>query len=93
MSEKTLPENKPLRIAQSYRMQWEDAQDCHVLLFPEGMIKLNASASEILGLCDGRLNGVEIIAALRRKFPGAELEQDVREFLSAAHANGWICTA
>ena len=27
-----------------YRLQWEDAQQCHVLLFPEGMIKLNGPA-------------------------------------------------
>ena len=36
------------RIARGHRMQFEPAQDCHVLLYPEGMITLNPSAAEIL---------------------------------------------
>ena len=31
-----------------FRLQFEPVQDCWVLLYPEGMIKLNASAAEIL---------------------------------------------
>jgi coenzyme PQQ biosynthesis enzyme PqqE len=31
-----------------FRLQWEAAQKAHVLLYPEGMIKLNGSAGEIL---------------------------------------------
>ena len=31
-----------------YRYQYEPAQKGHVLLYPEGMIKLNASAGQIL---------------------------------------------
>ena len=27
--------------ARGFRLQWEPAQDCHVLLYPEGMVKLN----------------------------------------------------
>ncbi|MED5333233.1 MAG: pyrroloquinoline quinone biosynthesis peptide chaperone PqqD, partial [Pseudomonadota bacterium] len=36
-----------------FRMQYEKAQGCYVLLFPEGMIKLNPSAAEILKRVDG----------------------------------------
>jgi pyrroloquinoline quinone biosynthesis protein D len=42
------------RIAAGHRMQFEPAQDCHVLLYPEGMVTLNPSAAEILGRCDGQ---------------------------------------
>jgi pyrroloquinoline quinone biosynthesis protein D len=35
-------------IDRKFRLQWEAAQNAHVLLYPEGMIKLNASAGEIL---------------------------------------------
>lgn len=85
-----LPEDQPLRISASYRMQWEPAQNCDVLLYPEGMVKLNAAASEILSLCDGSRDLHAILGELFRKFPGADLEQDVRDFLGNAHQRGWI---
>ena len=28
-----------------YRLQWEAVQNAHVLLYPEGMVKLNDSAA------------------------------------------------
>ena len=28
------------KIAAHHRFQWEKAQDCYVILFPEGMVKL-----------------------------------------------------
>ena len=40
-------------IGRGFRLQWEAAQNAHVLLYPEGMIKLNGSAGEILKRCDG----------------------------------------
>ncbi|MCK5498318.1 MAG: pyrroloquinoline quinone biosynthesis peptide chaperone PqqD, partial [Gammaproteobacteria bacterium] len=45
----TVPE-----IASTHRFQWEEVQDCHVILYPEGMVKLGDSSSEILKLCDGK---------------------------------------
>ena len=41
------------KIAAHHRFQWEKAQDCYVILFPEGMVKLNGSAGEVLNLVDG----------------------------------------
>lgn len=74
-----------------YRMQWEAAQQAHVLLYPEGMITLNESASEILSLCRGQLTIAEIIHTLEQKFPQAgPLADDVYEFLTVALSNGWI---
>ncbi len=35
-------------INRQFRLQWEAAQDKYVLLYPEGMVKLNGSAGEIL---------------------------------------------
>ena len=54
-----------------------------VLLYPEGIIELNETASEILSHCDGRTLG-EIVAALAEEYdadPGA-LAADVRETLA-----------
>ena len=36
------------RLRRGFRLQWEPVQNCHVLLYPEGMMKLNDSAGEIL---------------------------------------------
>jgi pyrroloquinoline quinone biosynthesis protein D len=73
-----------------FRFQWEEAQGCHVLLYPEGMIKLNQSAGAILKYCDGTRGFAAIVHALEQEFPGTELEADVREFLEVAHEQGWV---
>ena len=65
-------------------------QQAHVLLFPEGMVKLNESAAAILGLCDGTRDLAEIINDLTLKFPAAELAAEVHSFLEVAHGRGWI---
>jgi pyrroloquinoline quinone biosynthesis protein D len=61
-----------------------------VLLYPEGMVKLNPSAGEILKRVDGARSVAEVIADLERAFPGADLGKDVMAFLEAAHERGWI---
>ena len=77
-------------LASMFRFQWEEAQQCHVLLYPEGMIKLNQSAGEILKLCDGQRDVAAIIAALEAKFQASGVTGDVLEFLEVAHGNRWI---
>lgn len=73
-----------------FRFQWEEAQDCYVILYPEGMVKLSQSAGEILQRCDGERAVADIIATLGDAFPGVDLSNDVKNFLETAHANGWI---
>jgi len=78
------------RIARLYRMQWEEAQQAHVLLFPEGMVKLNGSAGEILRRCNGEGTVAEIVAELERAFSRAGLAPDVEAFLRMATDKGWV---
>jgi pyrroloquinoline quinone biosynthesis protein D len=78
------------KIARLYRLQWEEAQKAHVLLFPEGMVKLNASAGEILRRCDGVRTTAEIIAELEVAFEAKNLGPDVDAFLEHAVAKGWV---
>ena len=80
------------RIAPGFRLQWEPAQNCHVLLYPEGMVKLNQSAGEILSCCDGQRDVAAIVAALEAKFNAQGLEKDVRAFLDIAAQQRWITT-
>ena len=37
----TLAVDSRPRVGRGFRLQWEQAQGCHVLLYPEGMVKLN----------------------------------------------------
>ncbi len=79
-------------IPTTHRLQWEQAQDCYVILYPEGMVKLNASSAEILKCCDGKRDVKTIIEDLQKQYSEANIEKDVLNFLEVAHVNGWIRT-
>lgn len=86
----------PARIAarpalgRGFRLQWEPAQQAHVLLYPEGMVKLNGSAGEILKRCDGARTVGEIIADLEAAFATTGLTKDITAFMSLALENRWL---
>ena len=77
-------------IAHGMRLQWEPAQEAHVLLYPEGMVKLNGSAGAILARCDGVRTVAEIVADLERTFGAADLAADVTAFVELALARRWL---
>ena len=85
-----LARDRPIAIAPGFRLQWEDAQNAHVLLFPEGMVRLSESAGAILSRCDGERTLDGVLDALHEAFPGADLDADVIEFLTIALEKGWI---
>lgn len=78
------------RVGSGFRLQWEAAQNAHVLLYPEGMVKLNGSAGAILSECDGERTLAEIVAALEAAFDATGLGDDVRAFVEMAVKNGWV---
>lgn len=86
-------EKQTISIAPSHRLQWEEAQDAFVLLYPEGMVTLNPSASEILKRCDGSRCAKQILEDLKSTFPEADLETEVTQFLELARERGWILTS
>ena len=79
-------------VARPFRFQWEEAQACFVLLYPEGMVKLNPAAGEILKRCDGQRTVDDIIGELEEQFSVADLANDVLEFFVEADGKGWIAT-
>lgn len=79
-------------VAKPFRFQWEEAQSCFVLLYPEGMVKLNPAAGEILKRCDGQRTVDDIISELQAQFSVADLSDDVLEFFVEADGKGWIAT-
>jgi pyrroloquinoline quinone biosynthesis protein D len=82
-------DDKPA-IASMYRLQYEPAQGAWVLLYPEGMVKLNAPAGEILRRCSGELSVHELIGELQRDYARDDLRGDVCEFLEQAYGRGWL---
>ena len=50
----------PIKFSRTHRLQWEEAQQKDVILYPEGMVELNQSSAEILKLCDGTRNLAQI---------------------------------
>jgi pyrroloquinoline quinone biosynthesis protein D len=82
--------NAKPKLARLFRMQYEEAQQGYVLLYPEGMVKLNQSASEILKRCDGERDVHAIIADIEQSFNATGLEKDVTGFLEIAIERGWI---
>ena len=78
-------------IALHHRFQWEEAQNCYVILFPEGMVKLNGGAGEVLNLLDGERTVADIVTELKAKFPDApDLDQDIIGMLELAVEKAWL---
>ena len=77
-------------LSSRFRMQWEEAQQAWVLLYPEGMVKLSASAAEILKRCDGSRDVPALVADLETAFDATGLEPDVRAFLDMARQQQWV---
>jgi len=85
-----IPDCERPAIGHGFRLQWEAAQNAHVLLYPEGMVRLNTSAGEILRRCDGAHSVGEIVAELEQVFARKGLTGDVIAFVSMAKQRGWL---
>lgn len=77
-------------LRRMFRLQWEDAQQSWVLLYPEGLVTLNPSAAAILHRCDGSRTVAQIIDELQQAYAQASLAADVHAFVSHAAARGWL---
>ena len=82
-------ETRP-RVGAGFRLQWEPAQECHVLLYPEGMVKLNGSAGEIMKRCDGERRIAAIVSELETAFNAQGLQGDVLAFVEMAAKQRWL---
>lgn len=85
-----MQQEKSLVVNNHFQLQWEDKQDCFVLLYPEGMVQLNQSAGEIMNLCDGKNTCNDIIEQLEKKFETNDLKSNITEFLEDAMGRNWV---
>ena len=81
--------NAVLEIDPKYLFRWEEPQQAYVMLYPEGVVKLNETGAAILQLCDGINSGAEIISELNEKYT-TDVTDSIYKFLEVAHAKGWI---
>ena len=87
----TLNTDLPIQFSRTHRLQWEEAQQSHVILFPEGMVKLNGSAGEVLSLVDGKNSVDQIVNALKEKFKDVDgIEKDILSMIQFALDKAWI---
>jgi pyrroloquinoline quinone biosynthesis protein D len=82
-----------LKLKGIFRLQWEPVQEAHVLLYPEGMVKLNQSAGEILKRCDGTRDIDMLIKDLQQAFNAQGIGDEVRLFVAEAERRGWLESA
>jgi pyrroloquinoline quinone biosynthesis protein D len=90
MSARATNQQCRIRLAPGRHVHAEKPRDCHVLLYPAGMVQLNECAAAILALCDGTRTREEIIEHILPRTREADLAVDVRAFLDVARERGWI---
>lgn len=90
MTNTITPENWAPRLADGIRLQYEAAQSGWVLLYPEGMVQLNQSATEILKLCDGTRQIDTIVKELETLFNATGIESEIRQLISEGQRRGWV---
>ena len=78
------------KLSRGYRMQYEQVQSAWVLLYPEGMVKLNDSSAEILRRCNGERSIDAMVADLEILFNAKGIAPQVRELLHEGMRRGWI---
>jgi pyrroloquinoline quinone biosynthesis protein D len=78
------------RLVTGARLRYDEVREEHVLLVPEGVVRLNPTAAEVLELCDGDHSLNEIVGALSARYDGTDLHGDVRELVDAMAQRGLV---
>jgi pyrroloquinoline quinone biosynthesis protein D len=81
------------RLVTGARLRYDEVREEHVLLVPEGVVRLNPTAAEVLELCDGERSLDDIVGALSARYDGADVRDDVRELVDAMAQRGLVVDA
>ena len=81
------------RLVTGARLRYDDVREEHVLLIPEGAVRLNPTAAEVLELCDGERSLDDIVGALSARYGGADVRDDVLELVDAMAQRGLVVDA
>ncbi len=75
------------------RLRYDEVREEHLLLVPEGAVRLNPSAAEVLELCDGEHSLEEIVGVLTARYNGSDVAADVRGLVDAMAQRGLLVDA
>jgi pyrroloquinoline quinone biosynthesis protein D len=81
------------RLVTGARLQYDDVREEHVLLIPEGVVRLNPTAADVLELCDGERSLDAIVGAVSARYDGADVREDVQELVAAMAQRGLVVDA
>ena len=81
------------RLVTGARLRYDEVREEHVLLVPEGAVRLNPTAAEVLELCDGERSLDEIVEVLSARYAGADVRDDVRELVDGMAQRGLLVDA
>jgi pyrroloquinoline quinone biosynthesis protein D len=81
------------RLATGARLRYDEVREEHLLLVPEGAVRLNATAADVLALCDGERSLDAIVGELSARYDGADVRDDVQELLDAFAQRGLVTDA
>ena len=81
------------RLVTGARLRYDEVREEHVLLIPEGVVRLNPTAAEVLELCDGERSLEDIVGVLAGRYEGADLRDDVHELVGALAQRGLVVDA
>ncbi|HET8757345.1 MAG TPA: pyrroloquinoline quinone biosynthesis peptide chaperone PqqD [Solirubrobacteraceae bacterium] len=81
------------RLVTGARLRYDDVREEHLLLIPEGAVRLNPTAAEVLELCDGERSLDEVVDALSTRYRGADVRDDVVELVDAMAQRGLVVDA
>jgi pyrroloquinoline quinone biosynthesis protein D len=81
------------RLVTGARLRYDEVREEHLLLVPEGVVRLNPTAAEVLELCDGERSLDDIVGALSARYEGADVRDDVLELVDAMAQRGLVVNA
>jgi pyrroloquinoline quinone biosynthesis protein D len=81
------------RLVTGARLRYDEVREEHLLLIPEGAVRLNPTAAEVLELCDGERSLDDIVSALSERYQGADVRDDVVELVDAMAQKGLVVDA
>jgi pyrroloquinoline quinone biosynthesis protein D len=81
------------RLVTGARLRYDEVREEHQLLIPEGVVRLNPTAAEVLELCDGERSLDDIVGALSARYEGADVRDDVVGLVDAMTRKGLVVDA
>jgi pyrroloquinoline quinone biosynthesis protein D len=81
------------RLVTGARLDYDEVREQHVLLVPEGVVRLNPTAAAVLELCDGERSLDEIIGTLSAQYEGSDLGDDVHALVDGMTERGLVVDA